>query len=66
MIASLHDRTVDEVARILGLTLADPTDEDEFALLDSMVMNHALRRHVLEAGAAGAILRAGSYMAVLR
>lgn len=57
MIASLHDRTVGEVARALNLVLADPTGDDEFALLDSIVMNHALRRHVLEAGAAGLIWR---------
>src|SRR6185503_11883145 len=54
-IASLHDRTVDEVARALGLPLLDPTDDDELVLLDSIVMNHALRKHVLQYGAASAI-----------
>lgn len=55
MIVSLHDRTVTEVARGLDLALVDPTDEDELQLLESCVMNHALRKHVLVNGAAGAI-----------
>ncbi|HKR62478.1 MAG TPA: hypothetical protein VJZ00_02000, partial [Thermoanaerobaculia bacterium] len=54
-IAELHDRTVHEVTRTLGLALEDPTDEDERTLLESCVMNHALRKHVLKNGAAGAI-----------
>ncbi|HUP60316.1 MAG TPA: hypothetical protein VNA69_07840 [Thermoanaerobaculia bacterium] len=54
-IAAMHDRTVEEVARTLGITLADPTDDDELVLLDSIVMNHALRRNVLEHGSAGKI-----------
>jgi hypothetical protein len=56
-IAALHDRTVQQVARALGLTLTAPTDLDELALLDTAVMNHALRKHVLQAGAAGAMWR---------
>jgi hypothetical protein len=55
MIAALHDRTVMEVARSRGVALADPTDEDERMLLESCVMNHALRKHVLVNGAAGAV-----------
>jgi hypothetical protein len=58
MIVALHDRTVAEVARTLGIALADPTDEDERTLLESCVMNHALRKHVLVNGAAGAIWKA--------
>lgn len=54
-IAALHDRTVEEVARAAGATLVDPTNDDELVLLDSGVMNHALRRHVLVNGAAGAM-----------
>lgn len=54
-IVALHDRTVAEVARALGIALVDPTDEDERTLLESCAMNHALRRHVLQNGAAGAI-----------
>lgn len=57
-IASLHDRTVSEVARVLGITYVDPTAEDERELLQSEVMNHALRKHVLVNGAAGAIRKA--------
>lgn len=53
MIAALHDRTVEEVARALELSLTDPTGDDELVLLDSIVMNHALRRHVLQHGPAG-------------
>lgn len=56
-IAALHDRTVEEVARTLSLTLADPTDDDELIMLDSIVMNHALRKHVLQHGSAGKIWR---------
>ena len=55
MIAALHDRTVDEVTKALGITLADPTDDDELQLLASSVMNHALRRHVLVNGAAASM-----------
>lgn len=57
-IVALHDRTVSEVVRALGLTLADPSDEDERMLLQSCVMNVALRKHVLANGAAGAIWKA--------
>ncbi len=55
MIASLHDRTVGKVVQALHGALQDPTDEDELILLDSVVMNHALRKHVLATGAASAI-----------
>lgn len=57
-IAALHDRTVEQVTRALGLTLTDPTDEDERTLLGTSVMNHALRKHVLQAGAAGTLWNA--------
>lgn len=59
MIASLHDRTVDEVTRILGIELAEPTVEDDAILRESMVMNHALRKHVLGNGAGGVMWRVG-------
>jgi hypothetical protein len=58
MIASLHDRTVDEVTRVIGIALVEPDDADERELLGSLVMNHALRKHVLVNGAAGAIRKA--------
>jgi hypothetical protein len=54
-IAALHDRTVEEVVRARGGTLVEPSDSDGLVLLDSGVMNHALRRHVLVNGAADAI-----------
>lgn len=57
VIASLHDRTVEQVVRALGGTLAAPTNEDELVLLDSELMNHALRQHVLRRGAASAMWR---------
>jgi hypothetical protein len=57
-IATMHDRTVEQVARVLGLTLVEPTEADELALLGTDVMNHALRKHVLKEGAAGAMWRA--------
>ena len=54
-IVALHDRTVEQVARAAGATLAEPTNADELVLLDSGVMNHALRKHVLVNGAAAAM-----------
>jgi hypothetical protein len=54
-IAALHDRTVEEVARAAGSELIDPDAADELALLDSSVMNHSLRKHVLVKGAAWAM-----------
>jgi hypothetical protein len=54
-IVALHDRTVEDVVRARGGTLLDPTDGDELVLLDSAVMNHALRKHVLVNGAAAAM-----------
>jgi hypothetical protein len=54
-IAALHDRTVQQVVRTAGATLIEPTNEDELVLLDSGVMNHALRKHVLLNGAAAAL-----------
>jgi hypothetical protein len=56
-IAALHDRTVHQVAAAAGATLEDVTDLDELELLDSSVMNHALRQHVLRHGAAGTMWR---------
>lgn len=56
-IAALHDRTVDEAVRAVRATLAAPTPGDELVLLDSSVMNHALRQHVLREGAEGSIRR---------
>jgi hypothetical protein len=50
-ITALHDRTVERVARKLGLTLAEPTRDDELMLLGTTMMNHALRKHVLREGA---------------
>lgn len=54
-IASNHDRTVRDVCERLGLRLEEVSYDDEFLLLESIVMNHALRRHVLREGAAGAM-----------
>jgi hypothetical protein len=56
-IATLHDRTVESVTLALGMALIEPTDDDERLLLDSEVMNHALRKHVLRQGSAGLIRR---------
>ena len=57
MIVSLHNRTVREVTTALGLPIVEATDEDGFVLLDSMVMNHALRKYVLQNGAGGMFWR---------
>ena len=56
-IAGHHDRTVEQVARALAATLVAPGDDDEFLLLESSVMNHALRKHVLKEGADTAMWR---------
>ncbi len=56
-IVSLHNRTVDDVTRSLGVTLRDVTRDDEMVLLPSIVMNHALRQHVSARGAAGTMWR---------
>jgi hypothetical protein len=54
-IAAMHDRTVGEVARAAGIELVEPDAQDELVLLESSVMNHALRKHVLVHGAAEAM-----------
>jgi hypothetical protein len=54
-IAEHHDRTVARVAEAFRASLVEPTAGDEFALMESMVMNHALRKHVLVNGAAAAM-----------
>jgi len=59
-IATLHDRTIDRVASLLGITLAPSTANDEVSLLDSSVMNHALRKHVLVNGASEAMWKVSS------
>jgi hypothetical protein len=56
-IAAHHDRTVAQIVQALGATLTEPTAEDELLLVESSVMNHALRKHVLKEGAAGAMWR---------
>jgi hypothetical protein len=57
MIVTLHNRTVEQVAHTAGVELADTNDDDGLLLLDSVVMNHALRRHVLHNGPSGSIWR---------
>lgn len=56
-IAAMHDRTVERVTESLGYVLVEPSDLEEITLLDTDVMNHALRRHVLQAGAAETMWR---------
>jgi hypothetical protein len=48
---------VEQVVRSLGATLEAPSNADELVLLDSEVMNHALRQFVLRRGAAAAMGR---------
>ena len=54
-IAALHDRTVEQVAQAAGMTVEECGDHDGLLLLDSSVMNHALRKHVLVNGVRGVI-----------
>ncbi len=56
-IVTLHNRTVEQVAHTAGLELVDTNDDDGLLLLDSVVMNHALRKHVLHYGPSGSIWR---------
>ena len=56
-IASLHDRTVEKVAQSLGMSWTDCSEADELLLLGTDVMNHALRKHVLQHGSDGQIRR---------
>jgi hypothetical protein len=56
-IAAMHDRTVEQVTRALGLKLTEAGDADELALLGTEVMNTALRKSVLQAGAARLLWR---------
>jgi hypothetical protein len=46
-----HNRTVAEVARALDIELRDAAPSDDEVLRESIVMNHALRKHVLAKGA---------------
>ena len=54
-IVALHDRTVEEAVRSVGASLQEMSNADELVVLESGVMNHALRRHVLVNGAASAM-----------
>ena len=56
-ISSFHDRTVQRVAEAAGLTLSEPLIEDDNILRESIVMNHALRKHVLQYGAGDVMWR---------
>jgi hypothetical protein len=56
-IAALHDRTIEQVTRALGLQLVEPSNADELALLDTELMNTSLRKYVLQAGAAQSLWR---------
>ncbi len=50
-IVALHNRTVEDVAAALGLELRESEIADDNVLRESIVMNHALRKHVLGHGA---------------
>lgn len=54
-IVAHHDRTVEHVTTALGVTLGAATDDDGLILLDSDVMNHALRQYVLRHGPEGVL-----------
>ena len=56
-IVTLHNRTVEQVAQTAGFALTETDDHDGLLLLDSVVMNHALRKHVLHYGPSGSIWR---------
>jgi hypothetical protein len=56
-IAEHHDRTVARVAEALGHVLEPASVDDEQLLVNSEVMNHALRQHVVQHGVGGAMWR---------
>lgn len=56
-IETLHDRTVTSVVRALGGSLEPLRGDDEAKLLESVAMNHALRKFVEAHGASGAMWR---------
>ena len=58
-IVALHNRTVETVARELGLPLTPATRDDEQVLLNAGVMNVGLNKHVVAFGAHDAIWRIG-------
>jgi hypothetical protein len=58
-IIALHNRTVSNVTRALGLALEPAGRDDEQLLLNSTVMNTGLQKHVAASGAAGAVWRVG-------
>jgi hypothetical protein len=58
-IVALHNRTVENVARELGLALEPASRDDEQVLLNATVMNVGLRKHVTAHGARDAIWRVG-------
>jgi len=58
-IVALHNRTVENVARTLGLSLHEATRDDEQVLLNAEVMNTALTKHVAACGAGVAMWRVG-------
>jgi len=59
MIATLHDRTVATVMTALGVQFIEATRDDDMLLTDSIVMNHALAKHVAAFGSAVAMWRVG-------
>src|SRR5204862_2870009 len=58
-IVALHNRTVENVTRELGLALHDASRDDEQVLLNATVMNVGLHKHVSALGARDAIWRLG-------
>lgn len=58
-IVALHNRTVENVTRELGLALAPASRDDEQMLLNAEVMNVGLHKHVTAFGAGEAIWRVG-------
>jgi hypothetical protein len=56
-IVAHHNRTVEKVTRALGIELVEPAPADDEILRESIVMNHALRKHVLGKGAGGVMWR---------
>lgn len=57
MIVAHHNRTVERVVAALGGSLDPLTPADEALMSESPAMNHALRKHVAEHGAAAAMWR---------
>src|ERR1043166_6022275 len=56
-----HNRTVAQVVSAFGLSLTDPTPDEEMLVMSSNVMNHALAKHAEQHGVRSVMWRINSF-----